>query len=133
MPKKEKEQPAEDAYLDGLEIAPDIKAHSRLLRANMSSFETKIWKLIGKEDNPWGLFRQIPMGGYFLDFFSPAHMACIEADGPDHVFSKERDAARDIELRKAGIRTLRITPADFQRARPMGILQLISGFVETED
>jgi very-short-patch-repair endonuclease len=133
MPREEKII-AEDEYLDAVEgLDPAIKTQSRLLRANMSSFETKIWKLVGKEDNPWNLLRQIPVQGYFLDFYSPEAMACVEADGPDHLKSVAHDADRDRALRKNGIRTLRITPADFRRARPMEILDMIGSFIETED
>jgi very-short-patch-repair endonuclease len=125
---------AEEAYLEAIEgLDRGILARSRLLRANMSDFEKKIWKLVGGSGNPWNLLRQIPMRGYFLDFYSPDAMACIEADGPDHLGAPEHDRRRDIELRKQGIRTLRITPADFRRARPLAILDMIGGFIETED
>jgi very-short-patch-repair endonuclease len=125
---------AEDEYLDSLEgLDPGIKVQSRLLRDNMSTFEVKVWKLVGKEENPWNLLRQIPLQGYFLDFYSPEAMACIEADGPDHVKSDKHDNARDSVLRKGGIRTLRITPADFRRMRPMELLALIGNFIETDD
>jgi very-short-patch-repair endonuclease len=125
---------AEDVYLDALDgLDPAIKTHSRLLRANMSTFENKIWKLIGKEDNQWKMLRQIPMSGYFLDFYSPEAMACIEADGPDHLKQVKHDFDRDKALRKNGIRTLRITPADFRRMRPMELLALIGNFIETDD
>jgi very-short-patch-repair endonuclease len=130
---KKKELPAEDIYLAELDIDESLKVRSRLLRDNMSSFESKIWKLIGKENNPWDLLRQIPVAGYYLDFYSPTHMACIEADGPDHLKTAVHDAKRDKELRKRNIRTLRITPADFQRGRPLDILTMITNFIETED
>jgi len=130
---KEPEIIAEDLYLDDLEIDQSIKDRSIYFRQNMSTFEKKIWDLVGKEGNRWDLLRQIPMGGYYLDFYSPTSMACVEADGPDHIKTKEHDYARDIELGKQGIRTLRITPADFRRGRPLDILEMISNFLESDD
>ena len=133
MPKEERII-AEEAYFESIEgMDPEILTRSRLLRDNMSSFEAKVWKLMGKEDNPWKLLRQIPMQGYFLDFYSPEHMACIEADGIDHAFNAEHDRTRDVVLRSQSIRTLRITPADFRRMRPLELHAMIGNFIETED
>ena len=134
MPKQAAVPLAEDVYLDALDgLDPAIKARSRLLREHMSKFEKSVWKLMGGEDNPWGLLRQVPMCGYYLDFYSPAEMACVEADGPDHVRAPERDAERDLALRKEGIRILRITPGDFRRKRNLDLLQMISDFLTPEE
>ena len=129
---KEPEIIAEDIYLEDAGVDQATIDRSVYFRENMSTFEKKIWDLVGKESNHWDLLRQIPMGGYFLDFYSPTHMACVEADGPDHIKTKEHDDARDIELSKQGIRTLRITPADFRRGRPLDILEMISNFLESD-
>jgi len=99
----------------------------------MSGFEKKVWKLMGGDSNTWNVFRQIPVGPYFLDFYSPDHMACIEADGPDHLKNPDHDRTRDKTLRKQGIRTLRITPADMKRVRPLELLDMIRNFIETEE
>lgn len=118
----------ESAKTDG-----PTRYQARVLRENMSGFEKKLWKLVGGEGNPWGLLRQIPMQGYFLDFYSPEGLACVEADGPDHINTADRDMQRDAVLRKAGIRTLRIRPSDFSRMRPLAILDMIGSFIQTED
>lgn len=124
---------AEELYMDSARTPPEIRDRAGVLRQNMSPFEKKIWRLVGAEGNPWGLLRQIPMRGYFLDFYSPQHMACIEADGPDHLKTADLDARRDAALQKQDVRTLRITPADFVRRRPLEILEMIGSFIETAD
>lgn len=130
---REKEEDAEESYMELMKVPPEIRDRARLLRANMSRFEKRVWKLLGGEGNQWGLLRQVPHGGYFLDFFSPEQMACVEADGPDHLDTAAKDATRDVVLRKAGIRTLRVTPADFARCRPMELLSRIASFIESDD
>jgi very-short-patch-repair endonuclease len=96
----------------------------------MTSFEKKIWKLLGAEDNPYGFSRQIPICGYIVDFFAPKYNAIIEADGPEHFYSTTYDQTRDqILFQEKNIRTLRIRPIDLQIHTPLELCEWIDGFV----
>lgn len=130
MPRAEPEVEAEELYLQDMGLPADVVAHARVLRDNMSGFETKFWKFIGGKHNRYGLLRQIPMGGFFLDFFSPGAMVVIETDGPQHLMQTEHDSKRDKILASKGIKTMRLSPADFKRTQPLELLQIISGFIE---
>lgn len=101
--------------MDQLNIDWDVRRQSMNLRQNMSGFEKKVWKFLGQLENPWGFLRQWPMDGYFLDFYSQHYCVALEADGPHHLFQKSSDLQRDKILAKKGVRTIRLTPADFQR------------------
>lgn len=124
---------AEDLYLRDMGLPADILAQATLMRDNMSGFEKTVWKLMGKEGNPWGFLRQIPMRGYFLDFYCVPMMACLEADGPNHLTRGEQDRVRDRVLLEHGIRTLRLTPADVKMWGPLELIKHIHGFVNGDN
>jgi len=103
-----------------------------LMRANMSSFQKKVWKFLGEGKNPWGFSPEVQSGDYLLDFFSEKHKVCIEADGPHHSLPsrKEPDLTREKKLLSKGIRTLHLTPAMFVRFSTKEILDYIRDFIE---
>ncbi len=111
----EDDREPEDIMMELFNVPQDIRNQSVSLRENMSGFEKKVWKFIGKHENPWGFLRQWPVDGYFLDFWTQHFNLCLEADGPHHVLRRADDLKRDKVLAKKGIRTIRLTPADFQR------------------
>jgi very-short-patch-repair endonuclease len=54
--------------------------------------------------------RQVPLVERFIaDFFAPCVQLVIEVDGGCHARRSTADARRDIALRRAGYRTLRVT------------------------
>jgi very-short-patch-repair endonuclease len=91
--------------------------------------ELKLWKILGKEDGPWGFIPQFTMSGYLLDFFSPTCNICLEADGPEHTHRKAHDAQRDKVLAEQGVRTLRISAGDLNIYTPHAIISLIESFI----
>ncbi len=50
--------------------------------------------------------RQMPIGGYIVDFACMKHRLIVEVDGSQHV-ENDYDTTRDAELIKLGYRTLR--------------------------
>jgi very-short-patch-repair endonuclease len=63
--------------------------------------------------------RQHPVSGYFLDFYCPEAMVCVEVDGPTHQLDVGRDMRRDRRLAELGIATVRIPTSDLYD--PIGI------------
>ena len=57
--------------------------------------------------------RQYAIGPYFLDFYCPEAMVCVEVDGEQHMQTKARDSARDEFLRIKGILTMRVPSLEF--------------------
>jgi len=59
-----------------------LKSNSRVLRANMTDAEQKLWyRLRRKQINGWQVYRQKPIGPYIVDFYCPATGLVIELDG----------------------------------------------------
>lgn len=56
--------------------------------------------------------RQYPVESYFLDFYCAKAKLCVEVDGEQHIFRRERDARRDQVLSDIGILTLRVPSLD---------------------
>jgi len=82
-------------------------------RVNMTGFESKVWKFLGKDDNPWAFMPQMSLYGYLVDFYSPKYQLVLEADGPNHLDSVQADEIRDQVLLSHGVKTLRLKPIDF--------------------
>jgi very-short-patch-repair endonuclease len=52
--------------------------------------------------------RQVVLVGLIVDFFAPAVRLVVEVDGGYHVLRRGADARRDLRLRGAGFRVVRI-------------------------
>ena len=79
---------------------------ARALRKRMSRSERRMWGLLRRDLLGFRFRRQFPVRGYFLDFYCSAAKLCIEVDGDFH--SPMPDAARDADLAKVGIMTIRV-------------------------
>lgn len=123
----------EDILMDQLSIPWDVRRQSMSLRVNMSGFEKKVWNFLGKHENPWGFLRQWPMDGYFFDFYSQHYCVALEADGPDHLNRVAEDLKRDKVMAKKGVRTIRLTPADFKRKSAGDLYLYVRDAVENVD
>lgn len=53
--------------------------------------------------------RQTPMAGYIADIYIAKAKLVVEVDGPIHLTRLDKDADRDRNLARLGIRTLRFT------------------------
>jgi len=87
----------------------------RFLRKNQTDTERKLWVALRSRQLSGIKFRrQVSIGKYILDFYSPEYKLGIEADGGQHYekSGKRRDQIRDKELSKAGIKILRFNDLD---------------------
>jgi very-short-patch-repair endonuclease len=87
-----------------------LKQFSRTLRLNMTDAEQHLWfRLRNKQLGGVQFYRQKPLLSFIVDFYCPRAKLVIELDGAQHLEAEHqiRDAARDEELNKLGIKVLR--------------------------
>jgi adenine-specific DNA-methyltransferase len=87
----------------------------RELRRNLTDGEKKLWRLLRNRQLVGVKFRrQLSIGSYILDFYSPEYMLGIEADGGQHYEDtiRQRDEIRTKELSKLGVKILRFSDRD---------------------
>jgi very-short-patch-repair endonuclease len=72
--------------------------------------EVLLWRVLRARPGGFKFRRQHPAGRYVLDFYCEAAGLAVEVDGQAHErgTAPAFDAERDLWLRNAGIRTLRI-------------------------
>jgi very-short-patch-repair endonuclease len=101
-------KPIERPFFYGASI--EILARARQLRKNLTGVEKVLWKKLEKNNFENLRFRrQHPIGKFIVDFYCHELMLVIELDGGIHnrLEVAERDAGREIELEKLGLRVLR--------------------------
>ena len=81
-------------------------ARVRGLRGAMSDSEKLLWTRLRADKLGFRFRRQHPVSPYVMDFFCRKAMLCIEVDGEQHEF--DRDRSRDAYLDQLGVVTLRI-------------------------
>jgi len=102
-------------------------------RASQTEFERKVWKLLGKKENPWMFVPQVEILGFVVDFYSPLHRLALEADGPEHIQTAHKDRDRDkVLLIKKGIKTLRLTMDNVDFGSPQTLFRLIEHWASNE-
>ena len=87
-----------------------LKPFSRTLRSEMTDAEQCLWqRLRGKQICGAQFYRQKPLLSFIVDFYCPRAKLVIELDGAQHLEAGHqiKDAARDDELAKLGIKVLR--------------------------
>jgi very-short-patch-repair endonuclease len=92
-------------------LDPRLLSFARSMRHDQTDAETKLWSLIRNPRLAGFKFRrQVPIGGYIVDFY--CHEAClaIELDSGQHNddAGKSYDRGRDLALERIGVRVLRI-------------------------
>jgi very-short-patch-repair endonuclease len=80
---------------------------ARRLRKNATEVENRLWQALRELRTGHRFRRQHPIGPYVVDFACPARKLAIEADGGQHTFQAEEDAARATELARRGYRVIR--------------------------
>ncbi|MFN3746355.1 MAG: endonuclease domain-containing protein [Hyphomicrobiaceae bacterium] len=88
---------------------------SRVLRANETSAEAKLWaELRNRQLGNLKFVRQAPIGNYFVDFLCRERKVIVEIDGGTHSTDAElaRDSVRSDELSGRGYRVFRVSNAD---------------------
>ncbi len=85
---------------------------ARGLRQQMTDAERALWRLL-KNRNLGGVKfrRQVPLGPYYLDFYSAAAKLVMELDGGQHYVpeGRKRDERRDAYLRSWGLTVIRFS------------------------
>jgi very-short-patch-repair endonuclease len=83
---------------------------ARQLRRNMTDAERKLWfRLRRRQIDGHRFRRQVPVGGYIVDFACLAERLVVELDGGQHreEVNEARDAQRTRSLQAMGYRVLR--------------------------
>jgi very-short-patch-repair endonuclease len=89
-----------------------MRARAKQLRRAMTLSEQRIWNwLRNRTFDDCKFRRQVPVGPYVLDFYSPAFELANELDGAHHEtqWNSEYDSARTSFLHARGIEVVRIT------------------------
>ncbi|MGH7017839.1 MAG: endonuclease domain-containing protein [Caulobacteraceae bacterium] len=109
-------------------------ARARWLRKNLTPQEARLWlELRALRSQSRHFRRQVPFGGYFLDFVCFDHRVVVEVDGGGHVEAAqaEHDRIRDLVLRRQGFRTLRILNGEVN-VNLAGVMETILGALAAE-
>ncbi len=89
---------------------------ARLLRKNQTEAEKKLWYFLRELRSAHSLKfrRQVPFGGYYLDFYCVGENLAVELDGGQHysLEGKLKDQRRDDFLRSNGLKVLRFSDSD---------------------
>jgi very-short-patch-repair endonuclease len=102
--------------------AKRIRDFAKKMRREPTDAESRMWKLL--RDHRLANFkfrRQVPFGGFILDFVCLEQRLVIEIDGSQHA-SSEGDAARDAALMAEGFRVARYWNNDVLQ-QPASVLE----------
>jgi very-short-patch-repair endonuclease len=104
---------------------------ARDLRKNQTDAEKKLWAVLRDRNIAGAKFRrQFPVGKYILDFYSPEHKLCVEADGGQHYTEEgtQKDEERAKVLTESGIQILRFSDRDIL-TNVEGVCEVIFGAI----
>ena len=109
---------------------PKLKQLARNLRNNSTKSEIILWAhLKGKQMRGFDFHRQKPIGNYIVDFFCNELSLAIEIDGDSHCGNEEKDAKRQREIEKLGVRFLRFEDINIFHNLD-GVLKTIENWIE---
>ncbi|MGV8939511.1 MAG: endonuclease domain-containing protein [Allorhizobium sp.] len=76
-------------------IPPQRRANARRMRSALTEAELKLWNAV-RAHRLMGLSfrRQVPVGGYIVDFACPLHRLVVELDGSQHGNDADQDYDR---------------------------------------
>lgn len=88
---------------------PTTQANAKVLRQNMTEAEKKLWQRIRNNQLGVKFRKQVPIGGYVVDFYSYAYRLAIEIDGSHHQENDQLayDIVRTDYLNSLGIQVIR--------------------------
>jgi very-short-patch-repair endonuclease len=97
---------------------------ARMLRANMTDAERKLWASLRGNQLGVKFRRQVPFGRYVVDFYCPKARLIVELDGSQHhtIEGVRDDTERDNYLRQMGQEVLRYTNIEILQ-NENGVLQ----------
>jgi very-short-patch-repair endonuclease len=88
-----------------------LELFARQHRCSPTESEALLWSAINARQLGVSFRRQVPLAGFIADFYAPAIKLIVEVDGPIHARKRSSDARRDLKLRRAGFRVVRISAA----------------------
>ena len=92
----------------------NLRGNARAMRYSPTRSEGRLWTwLRNREFHGVKFRRQVPIGRYIVDFYSPELKLAIEIDGRQHdaAWFSEHETERTIEIEKYGIEVVRIENA----------------------
>ena len=96
-------------------ILPAHRKSARTMRTDSTKAENLLWQALRNRQLEGLKFkRQVPLGGYILDFVCLETRLIVEVDGGQHGESA-RDAERDVYFQSQGFRTLRFWNDEVER------------------
>jgi very-short-patch-repair endonuclease len=102
-------------------VDPDQTQRARELRANATSDERKMWRLLSRFRPKFT--RQLPIGPYIADLACREARLVVEIDGGQHTDSMH-DLRRDAYLRSEGWTVFRVWNSDVSQ-NPVGTAEAI--------
>ncbi|MGN6124507.1 MAG: endonuclease domain-containing protein [Sphingomonas oligoaromativorans] len=100
-----------------------MTSKARALRTDATAEERLLWARL-RHIRP-RFTRQLPLGGYIVDFACRTARIAVELDGSQHLNSIAYDAQRTAFLESLGWRVLRFWNSDV-RANPDGVAEAIA-------
>ncbi|HNB25682.1 MAG TPA: DUF559 domain-containing protein [Alphaproteobacteria bacterium] len=108
-----------------------LKDNARELRKRMTESERAFWKLLRRKQIDSHRFRkQVPIGGYIVDFACLSARLVIEVDGGQHNEWPD-DPLRDAWLKSQGFRVLRFWNNEVLE-NPEGVMHAIVQALESK-
>ncbi|HWZ93351.1 MAG TPA: DUF559 domain-containing protein, partial [Polyangiaceae bacterium] len=79
-------------------------------RCSPTESEVRLWSALKARQLGVSFHRQVPLAGRFIaDFFARSVGLVVEVDGAIHARKPGPDAGRDLKLRRAGFRVVRVS------------------------
>jgi len=105
---------------------------AKALRKRMTDAERRLWyRLRARRFHGQKFKRQVPIGGYVVDFASLHAGLVVEVDGGQHSESRS-DAVRDEALSQQGFRVLRFWNTDVLKATDQ-VLEVIATAMQSSE
>jgi very-short-patch-repair endonuclease len=114
---------------------PWLTNRARVLRANDTSAEDRVWQAIrSRQLGGYKFVRQLPIGPYFADFACRERKVILEIDGATHSSDGEiaYDVVRSAFLTQKGFRIFRAHNSEIYENLD-GVLDTLLAFVEATD
>jgi very-short-patch-repair endonuclease len=87
-----------------------LELFARQHRSRPTESEARLWSALKSRQLGVSFRRQVPLAGHFIaDFFAPTIGLVVEVDGAIHARKPGPDARRDLKLRRAGFRVVRVS------------------------
>jgi very-short-patch-repair endonuclease len=88
----------------------ELKTLARKNRNKLTKSESRLWyEYLSKRPRELKFLRQKPIGRFIVDFYCSKILLVIEVDGGSHINKKNFDEARDLEMLRRGIKTIRFS------------------------